>query len=52
MEKMWFKSREVIRSIFTHEENHTTFISVADLQAEITRLKKQNQRLKNRLNKK
>ena len=52
MEKMWFKSRKVIRSIFTHEINHTIPVSVADLQAEIKKLKRQNQRLKNRLDRK
>jgi hypothetical protein len=52
MEKMWFKSRKVIRSIFTHEENHTVLRTTAELQEEIEQLKAQNQRLKDRLDNK
>ena len=48
----WFRPRKVIRSIFTHEQNHSIPISIADLQAEIKQLKAQNQRLKDRLNNK
>lgn len=47
MEKMWFRPRKVIRNTYSQDLNNA--VTIETLQAEIIRLKNQNQRLKDRL---